>query len=206
MVVGHPISGKETRHTTQTLANGTVIDRGTDVSQFYRDAQGRMRAEGPNGVEIFDPVGHMEYEVNPAKKAYAHSSYSGDVSFVAIAAYGNSIHSSISSGSGNSFSPMQMPDGVTEDLGRQMVNGVMARGSRVTITIPAGKIGNNQGIKVVNERWYSDELQALVKSTNNDPRFGLNVYELTDIKQSAPDPSLFIPPSDYTLTSRQNLR
>jgi hypothetical protein len=99
-----------------------------------------------------------------------------------------------------------MPDGATEDLGRQMVNGVTAKGSRVTITIPAGSIGNNQEIKVVNERWYSDDLQILVKSANHDPRFGDNVYELTDIKQSAPDESLFSPPSDYTLTTRGNLR
>ncbi len=205
MVVGHPVSGKEIRHATQHLADGTVIDRGTDVSYFYRDAKGRMRAEGPNGVEIFDPVAQVEYSVNPANKTYSHSFFSGNVSFVAIAAYGNSTQSSISSGNGNA-SQGRSPDGITEDLGRQTVNGVPAKGSRVTITIPAGGIGNNQEIKVVNERWYSEELEVLVKSTNTDPRFGVNMYELTDIKQSPPDVSLFAPPSDYTLTGKGNGR
>jgi len=91
---------------------------------------------------------------------------------------------------------------VTEDLGLKTVNGVMAKGSRVTITIPAGALGNNRDIKVVNERWYSDALEVLVKSINTDPRFGVNEYELTEINQSAPDTSLFMPPSDYTLTTR----
>jgi hypothetical protein len=42
----------------------------------------------------------------------------------------------------------------------------------------------------------------LLKSSNNDPRFGLNVYELTEIKQTPPNPALFEPPSDYKLVSR----
>ena len=79
-----------------------------------------------------------------------------------------------------------------------MVNGVLAKGSRVTETIPVGALGNNREIKIVNERWYSDDLQILVKSVNNDPRFGVNLYELTNIDRSTPDPSLFMPPSDFT--------
>jgi hypothetical protein len=85
-----------------------------------------------------------------------------------------------------------------------MLNGVPAKHSRVTISIPAGAIGNNREIKVVNERWYSDELQVLIRSVNTDPRFGVNIYELSDIKQTEPDPALFRPPADYTLTSREH--
>lgn len=200
-VVGHPVSGKETRRTTQTLMDGTPVDR-SETSYFYRDAAGRMRAGGPNSVEIFDPVSHFAYQINSAKKTYFRESLSGNVAFVSLAAFGNESHSHISSDAGYSNSQTQ-PD-VSEELGRQMVNGVMAKGSRVTITIPAGALGNNRNIKVVNERWYSEELQILIKSINNDPRFGVNVYELTEIKQTAPAPSLFEPPPDYTLTIRGN--
>ena len=56
----------------------------------------------------------------------------------------------------------------------------------------------------VNERWYSDDLQALVKSSNNDPRFGLNTYELTNIEQGDPEPALFQPPAGYTITQRNH--
>jgi hypothetical protein len=200
-VTGHPVSGKETRHTTQKLEDGTELSR-TDTSYFYRDSAGRMRAEGPNGVEIFDPAAHVAYRLLTKQKTYSHSFFSGDVSFVSIAAYGNSTSSSIHSGSGTHVSAP--PQGETEDLGRQMVNGVMAKGSRVTITIPAGTIGNNRDIKVVNERWYSDDLQVLIKSVNTDPRFGVNSYELTDIKQTEPDISLFRPPADYRLSSGEH--
>jgi len=197
-VTGHPISGKETRQTTQKLADGTDINH-SDTSSFYRDSAGRMRAESPNGIEIFDPVAQVEYDVAPQLKKYAHSFFGGHVSYVAIAAYGNTTESHINSGNSNAASEAQT--GTTEDLGKQMVNGVMTTGSKVTITIPAGVIGNNREIKVVNERWYSDELQVLVKSINTDPRFGVNVYELTDIKQTEPDISLFKVPADYKLVA-----
>src|SRR6266852_2890768 len=70
---------------------------------------------------------------------------------------------------------------VMEDLQPQVVNGIRAKGSRVTMTIPKGAFGNDRDVKVVNERWYSDDLQILLKSSNSDPRFGVTTYELTNI-------------------------
>jgi hypothetical protein len=86
-----------------------------------------------------------------------------------------------------------------ESLPAQMINGALAQGTRTTETIPQGKIGNDRPIKIVNERWTSNELQMLVKSTSSDPRFGDTTYQLTNIVQSSPDPSLFQIPADYTL-------
>jgi hypothetical protein len=86
---------------------------------------------------------------------------------------------------------------VEETLPVQFLNGLLVKGSRVTITIPAGTFGNNRDLKVVNERWYSDDLQALLKSTNSDPRFGITTYELSDLKQAPPDPSLFEVSADF---------
>src|SRR5262249_510283 len=87
----------------------------------------------------------------------------------------------------------------SEDLGTQMINGVPAQGTRNTIVIPKGQIGNDREIRIVSERWYSEELQMLVKSTNKDPRFGENTYELTNILRGAQDPTLFEIPSDFTV-------
>jgi len=198
-VLGHPVSGTETRRTTQTLMDGTEVNR-SDTSYFYRDAAGRMRDESPNRVEIFDTVGHAEYDMTPAKKTYDKSPLSGNEEYISVAVFGNSSNTASCSGHGCENS--MTPDGTTEDLGQQKVNGLMAKGSRVTITIPVGAVGNNREIKVVNERWYSDELQVLIKSINTDPRFGVNVYEFTDIKQTNPPESLFEPPSDYTFVKR----
>jgi hypothetical protein len=87
-----------------------------------------------------------------------------------------------------------------EDLGFHSTNGVMAQGTRSTMTIPQGQIGNNRDIHVVNEGWYSKDLQMMVKTVNSDPRFGVTTYELTDIVQAEPDAALFQVPAGFTLT------
>jgi hypothetical protein len=84
-----------------------------------------------------------------------------------------------------------------EQLGAQTIEGVVAEGTRTTFTIAAGKIGNERPIVTVNERWYSQELQAVVLSKNSDPRMGETTYRLTNIDRSEPDPSLFQVPADY---------
>ena len=81
----------------------------------------------------------------------------------------------------------------------ETVNGVAAQGTRNTQIIPAGRIGNNRDIHVVNERWYSNDLQLLVKTVNSDPRFGVTTYQLANIVQGTQDPALFQIPSDYTV-------
>jgi hypothetical protein len=91
----------------------------------------------------------------------------------------------------------------TETLGKQTIDGVQAEGTRSTITIPAGEIGNEREIKIVNERWYSPELQTVILSKHSDPRMGETVYRLTNINRSDPHPSLFQVPSDYTLDNSE---
>ena len=86
-----------------------------------------------------------------------------------------------------------------EELGAQSFNGVLATGTKNTLTIPQGQIGNNRDIHVINERWYSDDLQMLVKTVNSDPRFGDNTYEFTNISRDEPNSSLFQIPGDYTI-------
>ncbi len=89
-------------------------------------------------------------------------------------------------------------NGSVESLPTQMVNGALAQGTRTTETIPVGKIGNDRAMSIVNERWYSNDLQMLVKSTSTDPRFGDTTYQMTGIVQASPDPSLFQIPADYS--------
>ena len=86
-----------------------------------------------------------------------------------------------------------------ESLGKQTVEGVEAEGTRFTVTIPAGEIGNEAPIFVVSESWYSPELQTVVMTKHSDPRMGENTYRLTNINRSEPPHSLFELPSDYTI-------
>jgi len=86
-----------------------------------------------------------------------------------------------------------------EDLGTRMIEGVQAEGKRVTMTIPAGEIGNTSPIEIIDESWYSAELQTTVMTKHIDPRSGERIYRLTNISRSEPDRSLFEIPADYTV-------
>ena len=90
-------------------------------------------------------------------------------------------------------------DWVKENLGKQSIEGVEAEGTRTTITIPAGEIGNDRAIQIVSERWYSPELQLVVMTRHSDPRFGETTYKLTNINRMEPAKSLFEVPSGYTV-------
>jgi len=86
-----------------------------------------------------------------------------------------------------------------ESLGRQSIEGVEAEGTRTTVTIPAGAIGNERPIQIVSERWYSPELQLVVMTRHSDPRFGETTYRLTNISRAEPDRALFEVPAGYTV-------
>ena len=86
-----------------------------------------------------------------------------------------------------------------ESLGKQAIEGVDAEGTRKTVQIPAGEIGNERPIEIVFERWYSTELQVVVMTKHSDPRFGETTYRLTNINRSEPARELFEVPADYTV-------
>jgi hypothetical protein len=88
-----------------------------------------------------------------------------------------------------------------EDLGKQLIEGVVAEGTRTTVTIPAGEIGNERPIEIVSERWYSPELQLVVMTRHSDPRMGETTYKLTNISRLEPVKSLFEVPPGYTIKS-----
>jgi hypothetical protein len=58
----------------------------------------------------------------------------------------------------------------SESLGTQVIEGVKAERARITSTIEAGAIGNDQPIQIVTKRWYSPELQMVVMSKRSHPR------------------------------------
>jgi hypothetical protein len=106
-----------------------------------------------------------------------------------------------SSGSNYVFGVRTGPNAneVKEQLGKQIIEGVEAEGTRTTVTIPAGEIGNERPIEVVSERWYSPELQLVVMTRHSDPRTGETTYKLTNISRDEPAKSLFEVPADYTI-------
>jgi hypothetical protein len=84
-----------------------------------------------------------------------------------------------------------------EDLGARTIEGVEAKGTKITRTIPAGEIGNERPIEVVFEQWRSEELGVDVMTKRRDPRSAETTYRLTNIQRTEPLPGLFQPPPDY---------
>jgi len=90
----------------------------------------------------------------------------------------------------------------TEALGAATIEGLPAQGTRTTVTIASGAIGNEAPIQVVTERWYSADLQMVVLSRSSDPRSGEAVTRLTNVSRSEPAAALFQVPADFKITER----
>lgn len=204
VVTGAPYSAMAVIESTQTLSDGNTINRKVQTNVF-RDSQGRTRREttlpavGPlaasgqpkSFIMIFDPVATTSYVLHPDTK----------------------IAEQLPSRPGGGKNGAQMEtkfeariqreiaDGTLkkDDLGVQTINGVSAQGTRYTRTIPAGQIGNDKVIVIVSERWYSPDLQIVVKSTRTDPRLGQTTYTLTNIQRTDPAATLFAVPAGYTV-------
>ena len=89
------------------------------------------------------------------------------------------------------------PDTKAQSLGKQMMEGVQVEGTRETVSIPAGQMGNEKPIEIVTERWFSPELKIDVLRKHADPRFGETTYRVTGISRSEPSRILFEVPPDY---------
>ena len=203
VITGAPYSAVAVTETKQTLAGGNTIDRKVQ-SNIYRDSQGRTRRE-ISGAGLFSASGQARSAVL-IHDPVAGTSY--------ILRSGQKIAEQLPTPTGgpkrganlqNRFEARiqkEVADGTLkkEDLGTQIVNGVSAQGTRYTRVIPAGQIGNANPITVVNEQWYSPDLQVIVKTTRSDPRMGEITYSLTNIQRTEPAASLFTVPSDYAVT------
>jgi hypothetical protein len=202
-VTGAPYSGVQSTQSQQTLADGNQIAR-QEESKVYRDTQGRVRIEhtmhrslSANGqtprtaITIFDPVAGYSYILDPA----AMSAVKTPLPPPDSAAPGG--HSPHGRGPGANGAQIQK-----EDLGTQTISGLSATGTRITETIPAGAMGNQQPIQIVRETWISTDLKVPVSIKTSDPRFGNVTMQLTNVVQSEPDAALFQVPSGYTVTAK----
>lgn len=199
VVTGAPYSATVSTDFTETLAGGNTIQR-SNSGQVARDSQGRtyeqqtvsagpLAQSGPVTLTfISDPVAGFSYVLNAQSKTATR----------------RAIRTPSSSGVAPAHTPrrdgaLSDPNRVASDLGTQVVGGVNAQGKSVTVTIPAGTIGNAQPIVSTNETWYSPDLQIVVLAKRNDPRSGQSTYTVSNIQRTEPAASLFQVPSDYTV-------
>src|SRR5262245_55117319 len=213
-VTGAPYSAEMTTEIVQQLADGNRIER-RSTSSVARDGEGRVRREQqvmaigpilPAGraqiVTIDDPVAKVHYSLDADRKVAiqlpmpiaAKFDGPGPGSAAVVARTGkDQLVAGLRVGGRDATEER------TETLGTREMEGVMAEGTRATITIPAGAIGNQSPIEIVSERWYSPELQTVIFSRRADPRFGETTYRLTNIVRAEPAAELFQVPADYKL-------
>jgi hypothetical protein len=228
-VKGSPFCASVSTEHTQNFADGNRI-HSIDNSSVCRDSEGRTRRDAglnllpagprdsaPKLITIVDPVAGVRYLLDTENKI-AHKAPlppPGSSPESALKGQRMLVLQSAEPGPPQAFSTNMFykrmtakddsePAPTTENLGDQTINGIRATGTRITTTIPAGKMGNDQPINVVSERWFSSDLKATVMSKHEDPWAGELKTQFTGVNTSEPDSSLFTVPSDYKIVDDKN--
>ncbi len=158
----------------QTFPDGNEILR-TTVSKMARDSKGRVR------LEQIEPELHRTILVEDPEAGTGFS-YSPGTGHLQV--YGT-----------KKGGPPKIPTVQGVSLGKAVLNGVNVEGTRQVTVIPAGQIGNAKPMEIIDESWYSPELQLIVKSLHSDPRSGTSTYRLTSLERKEPEAKLFEPPA-----------
>jgi hypothetical protein len=198
-VTGRPFPGRSTTEWTRNLGDGNIV-----VTHLFamvaRDSKGRIYRERrsfvPAGrdeesrledIILFDPISHTRTTCTVATHRCDVTDYHAPTSFTAKPA-----------------GPFD--DGkrslVRESLGSDVIDGVNVAGTRETITIDAGVVGNAQPLVTTREFWYSPDLQVNLSITRKDPREGTQVIHVGDLSRTEPDPAMFQVPAGFVV---QNL-
>jgi len=212
-VKGAPYQADMTSESTQTLADGNRIVNKT-TSSFARDGEGRTRREiGPDShkmIMIDDPVAGVHYMLDPRERTARKMKIpSGGPTWtlpdrapgaaaetfeVRTPAPGQvMVNRQVIRMSGDSSNVK------TEQLGKSTMEGVAVTGTRTTMTIPAGEMGNERALTTTSEVWTSDELQTAISSKRSDPRMGDSTMRVTNLRRGEPARYLFEVPSDYKI-------
>ena len=211
VVKNAPYSADIITDSTQTLVDGNHIRQSSTV-KAYRDSEGRTRREQspnmngltsnasmPTMVIIHDPVAGVSMALNAKDKTGTRSTFGAGGG---PAPSGRGLRPQ-ERGEQSAVRPRHAendPNFKTESLGTRSFDGVIAEGRRTTMTIPAGRMGNEQPIQIVTETWYSSELQATVYQKRSDPRNGETVTRFANISRTEPSRTLFDAPSDFKVT------
>jgi len=215
-VKGAPYSADGVTETTQTLSDGTHINR-QEAYTIYRDGDGRVRRESGEQIWISDPVANvsiiLDTKQQTARKLGLTSTVVNDK--VRLDEHTAKLKAEARAAGPIWFSSGPMVSGVmaggvvskadakSEALGKQEMEGVEVEGTRITTVIPQGQIGNDRPIQMVHERWESAELHVTILTKHTDPMMGDRVERLTNVRRGEPDPALFQVPAGFTVESDQ---
>jgi hypothetical protein len=204
LVKDKPFTAQAVTESVQVLPDGNRIVRHNETN-YFRDSSGRTRREqtlsglGPQmmggpmqTIFIYDPVAKMDYVIDPDSK------HARRIVVSKMESGGDGMRTEIRIN--NLPGSDRTRDVKEETLPNKTIEGLNCTGKRTTVTIPAGQIGNEKPIAIVQETWYSPDIEAVVQSTTSDPRSGMTSYKLTNVKRVEPPTEMFEPPSDYSVS------
>ncbi len=165
---------------TITLKNHRAIAR-DKTGRIFQERRLLVADDSQHGspvtqIEISDPISHELYICVPQELVCQVEAFSAP---------------------GQSQSPLapvatKAPGSPTmEDLGKRSIGSIETIGRRETVIIPTGSIGNNSPLLLKREFWYSPLLGINLSSTRQDPRFGTQNFEVTNIVIGEPEPNIF---------------
>ena len=199
-VAGKPFSGRSSTEWTRTLADGTVVKTHL-LTVVARDSQGRIHRERHHFVpldsnepsqlieiKISDPITHTRTTCSAATRRCSVTGYHAPTAFTPrpVGEFDNGKRSL-----------------TRESLGADSMDGLNVVGTRETVTINPGVIGNSQPLVITREFWYSPDLQVNLSVTREDPREGTQAVRVQDVSRSEPDPAMFQVPAGYVVDSRE---
>lgn len=198
---GMPFQAEATMHSTQHLGDGTVIVKELHIV-LARDEQGRFSFETHsilpgNHMEshaIFDPVSGHQMQWGTLSKVVMDFPLQPK-NHVTVSALPAARDAS-------STLPSDEKSVAKEDLGSKTISGIPVVGTRTTITIAAGNIGNDKEIVIRHEQWTSPDLQLIVAESDDNPFGETRTYQITSFARSNPPESLFQAPANLPLRSR----
>lgn len=198
LVKNAPFSAETVMENTRRLFDGSTVTA-QNKGAIYRDSAGRTRREQP-----LETIGGFSLGGDAQKLIFITDANEGIQYF--LDSNRKTARKIPLNGNRPPQPPVESDSGKTELLGTKTLEGVNAEGTRTTIEIPAGKLGNDKSLQVVTERWYSSELQTIIMTRHLDPLSGEQIFRLTNIKRAEPARELFDVPSDYRIENDRERR
>ena len=203
-VTGAPYSAFEKWMYSQKQPDGTYQDRTLTVTHTYRDSYGRTRAERSvtsyrfgtskthlQSVFITNPLTDSLYRLDPENRTATRRSWKAFIQ--------EAFADAVSTSGCFARTPEPQLSIAAKSLGSRTLEGQAVVGTRQTMTVPVGTVGNTRQFDIVIETWISPELQTAVLTTRNNSITGREITQLTQIDRSEPAPILFQVPSNYDI-------
>jgi len=198
LITGQPFRAKINVQVTRLLPDGTKVEQ-KYYTQAARDTEGHEYREARDMVPassdrepalirttVYDPKTSLVRNCFPAQQICRQMQFDA------------------------TSHPVDEPVGPSSDgksvlaresLGKKQMLGLEVEGTRETVTFKAGAFGNDKPVVVTKEIWYSPRLQFNVAVTRDDPRNGMQKFEVSDLKLGDPEASWFTLPDGYRLVS-----